>query len=187
MLSILICSLNNRARQLAELTCVLQPQVLGLPVEILIEKDDGKISIGTKRNILLSRATRKYLAFIDDDDIVSPNYVSKILEAIDRGAKDNGSAIDCIGMCGYIMEGDNRTWQFRHSITVGRWCKDKKSKILYRTPNHLNPIQSYLAKRVVFPETSWGEDKAYSDGLKGMLKTEVFIEEPIYFYRMGNK
>jgi hypothetical protein len=166
---------------------ILQPQVEALHAEVLIEKDDGKISVGAKRNMLLSKATRKYCAFVDDDDTVSHNYVLKIIEAIERGAKDRGSHVDCIGMCGYIMEGTTRTWQFRHSVTVGRWCKDKAKKILYRTPNHLNPIRSNLAKRVLFPEISWGEDKAYSDGLKSMLKTEVFIEEPIYFYKMGNK
>lgn len=187
MLNILICSLNNRARQLTELLNILNLQVTGLPVDILIEKDDGQMSIGAKRNLLLSKSTRRYCAFIDDDDLVSNNYVAKILEAIEQGVRDKGTHVDCIGMCGYLIENSKRAWQFRHSITVGRWCKDKKLKILYRTPNHLNPVRTILAKRVWFPEINWAEDKDYSDRLKPLLKTEVFIEEPIYFYQMGNK
>jgi len=70
---------------------------------------------------------------------------------------------------------------------VTNWCKDKAAHIYFRTPNHLNPIRADHAKQCVFPQENWGEDKAYSDQVSPLLKTETFIEQPLYFYKMGNK
>lgn len=182
MLSILICSLNSRQRQLNELLSILEPQVRGQPVEILIEKDGGVMPIGTKRNILLKSASRKYLAFVDDDDKVDPAYVPLVLNAIKTGKEP-----DCIGMVGVMVGGQWDGWTFRHSITVTRWCKDKHSRIFFRTPNHLNPIKSVLAKTIVFPTINMGEDKSYSDQIRPLLKTEAFVEHPIYYYVFNNK
>ena len=183
MLSILICSLNDRAEKLARLQTILNNQVLGnSDVEVLVEVDDGTMPIGRKRNILMHRSTRKYLCFVDDDDDVSRHYVLLILNYIQRYFGEHGEYPDCVGMCGHLVSNGEQGWQFRHSITVGRWCKDKQNHIYFRTPNHLNPIKTSIAQRIQFPETDWGEDRSYSDQIKPMLKTETFIEKPIYFY-----
>lgn len=39
-------------------------------------------SIGQKRNILLARSRARFVSFVDDDDLVSEDYVSSILEMI---------------------------------------------------------------------------------------------------------
>lgn len=186
MLDILICTMDSRSRQLSELLAVLEPQVQGKPAGIIIEKDNGRLPVGAKRNILLSKAKRKYVAFVDDDDMVASNYVDLILDAIQRGNTDTGT-IDCVGICGWIDIGGRRTWQFRHSVTVSNWCKDKRNKIYFRYPNHLNPVRRDIATRCCFPEKDWGEDREYSDAVKFYCQTEIFIEQPIYFYRMENK
>jgi hypothetical protein len=187
MLNILICSLDSRARQLSELLAVLEPQCQNRPASVIVERDDGKMSIGDKRNLLLGKADRQYLAFVDDDDTVSPDYVNLIMRAIDLGKQRYEKLVDCIGMCGFIIENGVWTWQFRHSITVNGWSKDKNRRIYFRTPNHLNPIKRQIAQQMVFPSSNWGEDRAYSDKLRPYLTTEIFIEEPIYFYKKGNK
>lgn len=182
-LSILICSLHNRAEKLERLLLELHGQTLGNPVEVLSETDNGEMSIGRKRNILLHRATGEYLAFVDDDDTVSQTYALLILNHIAMYEGEHGENPDCIGMCGHIVRDGEIGWQFRHSITVSRWCKDKANQIYFRTPNHLNPIRRSIAQRIQFPESNWGEDRSYSDQVKPMLKTESFIEQPIYFYQ----
>jgi len=188
VLNILICSLNSRARQLGELLEVLGPQCWSSgEAEYILSCDSGEMTIGAKRNLLVSKANREYCCFIDDDDMVSASYVADILSAIREGKKSRPGGVDCIGMCGYLVEDGQTTWQFRHSITVNRWCKDKKSKIYFRYPNHLNPIKTCIVKCHPFLETNFGEDKSFSDRVKQFVRSEVFVEKPLYFYKMGNK
>jgi len=40
------------------------------------------MTIGAKRNQLLHRAKGDYVAFVDDDDLVSSDYVNKVLSAV---------------------------------------------------------------------------------------------------------
>jgi len=181
MLSILICSLRSRSRQLDELLKVLAPQCQHGESEYHVALDDGEMPIGAKRNGLVSRANGKYCCFVDDDDMVDASYVQQILGAARSGEPD------CVGMCGFMVKNGKRGWQFRHSITVGRWCKDKKNRIYFRTPNHLNPIKTEIVRRHPFSEINFGEDRAFSDSIRPDLKTEVFVEHPIYFYLQGNK
>ena len=53
-------------------------------VEIVKFIDKGELTIGAKRNQLVKRSKGEYIAFIDDDDLVSFDYVSKILKAIEK-------------------------------------------------------------------------------------------------------
>ena len=181
MLSILICSLRYRSRQLDDLLKVLAPQCQYGESEYHVALDDGAMPIGAKRNLLVSKANGKYCCFVDDDDMVDVSYVQQILGAIRNGEPD------CVGMCGFLVENGKHRWQFRHSITVSRWCKDKKNHIYFRTPNHLNPIKTEIVRRHPFPEINFGEDHAFSNSIRPDLKTEVFVERPIYFYLQGNK
>ena len=73
-LSILICSLASRADKLQRLMNVLQPQIND-SVELLVKTDNGEMPIGKKRNLLLEEASGAYIAFVDDDDLVSEDYV----------------------------------------------------------------------------------------------------------------
>jgi len=73
LLSLLICSLKDRQGYLERLMQILDPQLSGIEdkVEVIVELDNGERSIGAKRNALLDKAKGEYLAFIDDDDIIS--------------------------------------------------------------------------------------------------------------------
>ena len=80
-LSILTPTVPERAEQLAALTEKLAKQIGSLPVEHLVFGDNRRRSIGQKRQALLSAALGDYIAFVDDDDDVSDDYVASILEA----------------------------------------------------------------------------------------------------------
>lgn len=170
--SILICSLSSREDKLYRLMRVLEPQKND-DVEILIKKDNGEISIGKKRNILLEEATGDYVAFIDDDDLVAEDYVKKITEAI----KSNP---DCCGIQGIITFQGQDPRIFIHSLRHKEWFE--QNNIYYRCPNHLNPVKRELALQVRFPEINFGEDKDYSTRLFPLLKEEVFINGVVYNY-----
>lgn len=175
-LSVLICHLPERENFLKLLLSRLQPQAIDVPVEIITaDHPRGVISIGEKRNILVNESKGEYVCFIDDDDLISGNYVSNVL----RATKNNP---DCVGINGKYLVRGKPEWTFRHSITVERWCKDKARRIYYRTPNHLNPIKRELVIQCPFPDKQFGEDKDFSDAIKPFLKTEFFVELPIYYY-----
>jgi len=175
-LSILICTISKRERLLNRLLNILEKQV-NEQVEILVEKDDGIITIGTKRNILLRRARGDYICFVDDDDTISEDYISKILWALRPNP-------DCCGMEGLLIR-KKYSYRFIHSIKYDSWFK--KRNVYYRCPNHLNPVKRELALQIKFHERrSRDEDGVYSKALYPLLKTEVFINGPIYFYRKDN-
>lgn len=174
--SILICSLDDRKLLLNRLLAKLMKQMKE-NVEIIINSDDGKISIGKKRNLLLADSKGDYIAFVDDDDLVSDDYISKILKAL----KSNP---DCCGIEGEItFASRNKKNKFIHSIRYKHWYK--KEGVYFRCPNHLSPVKRELALKVGFIDTNTGEDKAYSLSLLPFLKNEVFIDNTIYFYLTG--
>jgi len=172
VLSILIVSTNERKHMFDNLMRFIKAQKTS-EVEILASIDDGKSSIGTKRNSLLKAATGKYVAFLDDDDMISPYYISKILAA----AKDDS---DCIGIKGVIVTNYLGPRVFIHSLQYTHWFE--KDEIYYRCPNHLNPIKREIALTTGFPEISNQEDRSFSFNLQGKIKTETFIETPLYYY-----
>jgi glycosyltransferase involved in cell wall biosynthesis len=171
-LSILTVTVDARRAIFENLARVLKAQS-NSDVEMLANCDNGSKSIGQKRNELLQAAKGDYVVFVDDDDMVSPFYTFGILEAI----KSNP---DCCGMEGIITLNRIGPKKFIHSIQFQDWFE--KDDVYYRCPNHLNPIKREIALDTMFTDKSWQEDKDFSEGLKGKLKTEVYIRGPIYFY-----
>lgn len=183
-LSILICSIKSREKLLQNLIEKLEKQITD-DVEILVEVDNGKITTGAKRNILLGRARGDYITFVDDDDSVSDDYVSKILGAIKTSP-------DCCGIEGEITHmkkvGRGRhairkrfVQKFIHSIQYDKWFEH--NGVYYRCPNHLNPVRREIALQIMFLEKNRGEDKDFSMRLKPFLKVEEYINGVIYFYK----
>lgn len=147
--------------------------------EIEIVYDDSMdYNIGTKRNKLLQRAKGDYIVYVDDDDTISTDYVSKIFAAI----KTNP---DCIGISGTITFNGLNSKQWHISKKYGHWYE--KNNIYYRTPNHISPVKRELALKAGFPEISFGEDAVYSERLLPLLKTEVVIPGNLYIYRYDSK
>lgn len=173
-LSILVCTLPERQHYLARILRILEPQAKGHPVEILTDDRARPMPIGEKRNALLQRAAGDYVAFVDDDDRVSPLYVRRIIHAIRNRP-------DCVGLKGIIQFDGKNAKPFVHTIQCKEWCE--KDGTYWRYPNHLNPIKRELAMKVGFPaNSSFGEDRAFSDRVKGMLTTEEMVNETLYWY-----
>ena len=172
-LSILICTINGRENQLSILLDCLNKQITD-DVEIIIEKDNKVLTTGAKRNILLKKAIGDYVAFVDDDDLVATNYIHKILNAIK-------SKPDCCGIEGLItFRKKGITKKFIHSIKYNMWFE--QDRIYYRCPNHISPIKRKIVLKAMFPEQTVGEDAEFSKRVFPLLKNEVYINEPIYYY-----
>lgn len=171
-LSLLVCSIPEREQLLNNLKRILSYQSDNT-VEMLVCMDNKRKTIGAKRNDLLKAAKGDYVCYLDDDDMISPFYVSNILKAIESGP-------DCVGIKGIIVLDKKEPREFIHSLQYKEWFE--KNGVYYRCPNHLNPIKREIAITVGFPSLNSGEDRDYSYNIYPLLKNEVMIEEPIYFY-----
>lgn len=175
-LSILIPTIASRVHYLERLLQRLLPQRVD-GVEVIVESDNGEMTIGEKRNRLMSKARGEWVCYIDDDDMVSEKYVAKILAALALNP-------DCVGFkvrryVNGIFDADAI-----HSIRYAKYAtySDGISRIYERTPNHLNPIRRSLAIQVPFLSCNRGEDSDYAERVYPLLESEVFIDIPLYSY-----
>src|SRR5665213_1512186 len=82
-LSILICNVQKRLQKLSQLVEHLEKQAHNKPVEILWLGDTKTMTVGEKRNKLLSISKGDYVCFVDDDDWVADDYIDEILNGIE--------------------------------------------------------------------------------------------------------
>lgn len=177
-LSILICSIKSRAKQLRELLLSLNEQTNFNEVEILTLTDNCEMKVGEKRNRLLLKAKGKYICFIDDDDIVTPSYIAKILEA----AKED---MDVIVFDAFRYDKGVKDRLAKYGIEYKRDSNTKD--VYYRIPNHLMPVKRELALQAPFKEINFGEDADYAKRLLPLLKTQIRIDDTLYFYMYNPK
>lgn len=178
--SILICTMPKRAHFLEQLLSTLTPQIEesdGL-VDIIIESDDGVMTIGEKRNLLVSKCQSEYSSFIDDDDLVSYNYVNAHLMKL-------VSNPDGIGFKGRITQDGKRGQEFIHKGDIKAW--QTLNGTFYRPLNHLNVVKNEYRIQAPFPKINMGEDKAQSDDMTKFIKNYEYIDEVMYFYRYVSK
>lgn len=179
-LSVLICTMTKRKVMFDILKAELnrQKKIFQIDddtVEILDECDQGQMTIGAKRNLLMSRSTGDYLCFIDDDDSVDGEYLPKILKALEDDP-------DCVQMIGVMSTDGYNLKRFEHSIAHSAYFD--QNGVYYRYPNHLNPIRSEIAMQFSFPELNFGEDTDWATQIRdsGLLQREAAIDRPIYHY-----
>lgn len=190
LLSILIPTTPDRSeyfgRLYKELTRQIHELYLEYEVEILelctahSSTDPNNISLttGAKRNRLVEMAQGKYYAFIDSDDMVSPNYIKLLWPGIQGD-------YDCCSLIGQIYWSGVKGKPFLHSIKYTDWWEDEQ--YYYRMPNHLNCVKKELVKDIKFPEKVFGEDGVQSYAMRdaGVLKREYEVKEVLYHYYCG--
>lgn len=149
-------------------------------VEVLVKADDGEVSTGKKRNDLLREATGEWVVFVDDDDEISPIYLSEIIKALETNP-------DAVGINGTITTNgaDEKRWFISkdHGYCAAR---DEQGREIYmRYNNHLSPTRRSIALQIGYADLYIGEDYAYANSLHllGLIKTEVKIEWPLYKYK----
>lgn len=183
-LSILICTIPSRYASYGRLITELNAQILPYAPEVgIISNNSTQLSIGAKRNWLLEKAESEYVCFIDDDDSVSVNYIDLLMKAVESGC-------DCASLKGLYSVDGKADGIFEHSLKYEAWQTVLNAEIKYeRYPNHLNMIKTSIAKRFKFPEINHGEDENWSTQIhkSGLLRTEFYIPEVIYFYRYNSK
>jgi len=169
--------LTKRVDTFNRLTKKLNTQIDGKydDVKVLHFSDDGEMTIGKKRNMLLEQSDAKYICFIDDDDDISDNYV----ELVRKGCLSNK---DCVSLNGIISFNGHYSKIFIHSLKYESYFEE--NSIYYRPPNHLNAIKKELINDYKFQEINNGEDTIWAMSICNdkILKNEFQIEEVIYLY-----
>lgn len=177
---ILIPTMPGREAMLFALLQVLEPQLKKHKAASYFI-DAGAGSIGAKRQRMIEKATADYIAFVDDDDMVSADYLDRIMPCLQ-------SRPDCVGITMHVTM-DGRDWHpspiFRHSL---RFKENYQWHGQDRTPHHLCPLKRTIAIESRFPDLMWGEDFSYALGLLSRLHTEEWSgDEAIYFYNYVSK
>lgn len=176
-LSILIATVNGREKLFDKLINSLNIQLVA-GVEILHLKDNKEISIGIKRNRLIEMANNDYVCFIDDDDAVAPDYIERILSALE-------SSPDCVGFKILCTTNGNNPKTACASLNYKTWANKKDGYDYVRSPYHKTPINREHSLQIGFKDMRFGEDHDFSKRMaeSGLLKSEVFINEYLYYYQ----
>lgn len=196
ILSILVCTVLERAKQFKELRaeferqiseCIYQHYITARygddsfgGVEFLYEQDNKQISVGAKRQKLLDRSRGDYIVFADDDDLPEPYYVSEIVKALE-------SKPDCLGYLIKMTTNGEREQVCCHSLRYPEWKTNVDGYDYVRNVTHFNTVRRDLALQVGFQDKRFGEDKLYSDAVTKLCKTEVFIDKVMFHYRYSSR
>jgi glycosyltransferase involved in cell wall biosynthesis len=174
ILSVLIPTVPERIEQLSILINKLRAQHPGKLAEFLYFGDNRCRTIGAKRNALLQAARGKYVAFCDDDDTVSNDYLPTLLEV------GQSQDVDVISFW------QDATWngqksEVRFSIKNSNE-PFRPGGITNRFPWHSCAWRRELAQSGVFTEKQWGEDLDWLKQMIGQTKREAHIPRVLHYY-----
>lgn len=152
-------------------------------VEMIICEDGKEASIGFKRNYLVRQCKTKYCVMLDDDDLLSEDYMKKVMPLLEHD-------IDCVTYLEGIYKDGKHIQTAIHSNKLVGWHNGVSVEgINYdygRTPFCKDIIKTEIAKEIGFKDMRFGEDADFSSRLKasGLIKKEAHIPEIMYLYNM---
>jgi len=180
-LSILTPTIPRRSAELVRLRKSIEDSLIhsGVDpqqVEHCILGDDEKVcSIGEKRNQLMDMARGKYIAFVDDDDVVTPEYIGRILEAaaLDPDVitfKQHATINGVHAIVEFKLGNPNDAFPGDGTVRRNAW--------------HLCAWRKTVAIKSRFPHTSYWEDLNWAKPLWQLRNLrEQHIPETLYIYR----
>lgn len=177
--SILVPTLGERRPLFERLMAGLLPQLdpYGGRVRVVGWHNDGSPSLPKIRQAMVLGTETDYLSFVDDDDLVSPDYVARIVAALDDRPDYVGFQVQCYSDGAPIAVA-------YHSLEYRRW-RNLRGRY-ERDISHINPIRASIARRVDFAVTRAGgaEDRAWADQLRQrrLLRTQVVVPHILYHY-----
>src|SRR5215472_4904208 len=174
ILSILTPAVPSRIFAINVLQKALADQIGTRPVEHLVLVDNKRRTVGEKRDALLRAARGTYVAFVDDDDMVAPNYVAELLKASTQQP-------DVITFCQQArVNGEPATVEFK----LGNGNEPfKPDVVVKRNAWHVCAWVRTLVIQSHFPAVNYGEDWAFAEPLCKLAKKEVHIPQVLHYYR----
>lgn len=168
-LSILTPSIPSRLAQVEKLTKKFDHP----DVEHLVFCDNRKRSIGAKRQALVDIARGQYIAFVDDDDDVTPEYIPQLLKAIEQKP-------DIITFQQKaIYNGLISTVHFRLKNQDSIF---NPSGITERGAWHVCAWRRDLVDGCMFSESNYGEDLVWCNQARLRVSSEIHIPRILHRY-----
>jgi len=194
-LSVLILSIPSRMESLSASMQELQRQAdatgKAKSVEVLAFLDNRSQTISEKRNVLLAAARGEYLAFLDDDDGFSKEYIAKILHAI-----ETNRGVDCITFDQWCnIDGEPMTVNFGIGNPHSGLYRDEEGFLvdIKRPPYHMCVWKTSIAQSESFRPMigangqSYGEDLDWLMRLYPKIQTEHHIDDTLHNYIYNSK
>jgi len=183
LLSILTASIPERADKLEMLTEKITAQIGDLPVEHLVFLDNRKRTIGAKRDALLRIARGTFIAYVDDDDTVSPDYVASLVEAIKTTASLNDQ-VDVITFAQFARV-DKACAKIVFGLRQENQPFVPDTEVL-RAAWHVCAWRRSVAILSHFPESNYGEDWAFAEPLNRIARASIHLDKVLHYYRFNS-
>jgi hypothetical protein len=173
---ILITSIPHRHRTLCELLAALDVQIQP-GVGVRIWRDNLEHSYGEKCGQLTRSSPAEYVSFVDDDDMVAPDFVARVMDALRKEP-------DYVGFPVRYTQNGVPVVPVEHSLRHGGWGSADAGRVLVRDITQFNPIKRELALLGEW-EGGNGAECRWGDGVRatGLCNREIWIPEPMYYYR----
>ena len=165
----------GREAFLSRLQAILCPQLEEQPdVKMTIRIFDRQKDLGSNRQDLLEGAQGEYVNFIDDDDLVTDNYVREILRGIDLDVD-----VVCVNA---IHTTDGRQPKLVVDIHYQEWSETSLGYL--RGVQFRDAVKRDIATMVPYPDIRFGEDHAWTRAIEArkLIKTWHLAKEPTYFH-----
>ena len=145
-------------------------------IELISFFDNKKRTIGKKRSEMLNLAQGEYVVFIDDDDRISEDYVSSIIQALYDNPDTDCVVFDCICT---VNGGNGKLCKYGIEFEYGDILEGTEWR---GKPAHTMVYKSSIAKSHLFSNMQNGEDydwvkRAYLD-----IKHQTRIDKVLYYY-----
>jgi glycosyltransferase involved in cell wall biosynthesis len=154
-------------------------QAQGKPVEVKVMLDNKKATLSEKRNQAIAHARGGFIAFVDDDDRVEPDYIDKLLEAI-RANPDADCIVFDVMVHGYSPE--PKLCKYGTEFQEGNGAE-----AYFRKPNHVMAYRVELAQKYKFVNAYMEEDLVWSRQASRDIKKQIRIEKVLYHYLFDPK
>lgn len=182
--SVLLLGIPNRISNLSILLDKLNTQIdkngLQKEIEILALVDNKTRTVGSKRQSLLDIAQGQFIAYIDDDDDISDDYILEIYNKIVENPN-----VDVITFEQSVHINDNPPSKVIFSLDYDNE-EYYPGTVIKRKPFHMCVWNSEIARQVRFPNISKTEDWFWLEQLCKKAKKEANISKILHYYIYKN-
>lgn len=182
LFTVMILSIPSRIEKYyLPLHAHLEKQIKDGSVEVLTLIDNKSMTIGEKRQALLNAARGKWMGFLDDDDIVSDDYIMSLTKAMLESPAD---VITFDQHCS--VNGEEFKVNFKTGNPHEPFVPGSGIHLIRRPPYHMCFWRSKIAKNIPFRPSSYGEDLDWIMRMLPYVTSETHLDKVLHYYRYSD-